>query len=188
MHFQSKCRWRWNEWITEPSIFEKPCSSGIVCQIISKANIDPRHRFNILQEQGEETVDLLHLLIFFTCFLVVVFFLSDPPWNKGWAVLKSKLQQGSRYLPGVPSKALLCKPDVFGVLTLSSRTCHSCCPASEMQSQSKNFVTDPIPPGEPRSHADRCFELFMSEIEDGCFRVTVHQVSSTFLFRHPGRA
>lgn len=184
MHFQSKCRWRWNEWITEPSIFEKLCSSGIVCQIISKANIDPRHRFNILQEKGEETVDLLHLLIFFTCFLFFIWSTTEQRLRNA----KSKLQQGSCYLPGVPSKALLCKPDVFGVLTLSSRTCHSCCPASEMQSQNKNFVTDPIPPREPTSHADRCFELFMSEIEDGCFRVTVHQVSSTFLFQHPGRA
>lgn len=64
---------------TEPIIFKKLCLSGIVCQIISKANIDPRHHFNILQEQGDEIVDLLHLLSFFTFFLI----LSDPPWNDG---------------------------------------------------------------------------------------------------------
>lgn len=169
---------------TEPIIFKKLCLSGIVCQIISKANIDPRHHFNILQEQGDETVDLLHLLSFFTFFFNFI----RSTMERRLSCPKSKLHQGSCYLPGVPSKTLLCKPDVFGMLTLSSCTCHSCCPASEMQSQSKNFVTDPIPPREPTSHADRCFELFMSEIEDGCFWVTVHQVSSTFLFRHPGRA
>lgn len=76
--------------------------------------------------------------------------------------------------PGVLPKPPFSKPDVFGLLTISSCTCHTSCPASETQPSSRNLVTDPVPRRAPRSHADCCSELFMSGREEGGFRVTVH--------------
>lgn len=110
-----------------------------------------------------------YFFIFFPCFLLIWAALSDS-----WADLNLNHIRASASSPWCPTKTLFSKPDVFGVLTVSSHTCHSSCPASEMQSWNKNFVTDPVPQREPRSHADCCSELFMSGMEEVGFRVTVH--------------
>lgn len=52
----------------------------------------------------------------------------------------------------VSDQSFSLKPDIFGALTVSSRTCRSSCPPSEMQARSRNFVSDPVLQREPRSH------------------------------------
>lgn len=90
--------------------------------------------------------------------------------------------------PCCPSKTLSLNLMFFGVLTASSCTCHAAALLQKRSTRARILSQIQFPGGGSRSHAGCCSRLFVSGIEDGYFRVTVHQVSSPFLFPEQGSA